>query len=165
VNKMIEKTLVLIKPDGVQRALVGRIIQRFEDVGLKIVATKMVWVDKEFASKHYFDVGERHGERVLNSLTDYLTEGPVIAMVLQGVSSIALVRKLVGSTYPSEALPGTIRGDLSHISKDYANRNEKRVGNLIHASSSAKDAEYEISLWFGKDEIHEYTVAFESHTI
>jgi nucleoside-diphosphate kinase len=161
---MIERTLVLLKPDSIARGLVGTIITRFENVGLKIVASKMVWVDGDHAGKHYFDVKERHGERVFDSLKDYLTEGPVLALVLQGVSSVDVVRKLIGSTYPSDAMPGTIRGDYAHISKHYANVNGKRVGNLIHASANSKEAEYEINLWFKPEEIHSYSTIFETQT-
>ncbi len=161
---MIEKTLVLLKSDAVMRGFMGRIIQRFEDVGLKIVAAKMVWVNKDFAAKHYFDVKERHGQKVFDSLIDYLTEGPVMALCLEGVQAIKVVRKLVGNTYPAEALPGTIRGDFSHISKVYANKHNKKVGNLIHASANEKDAEYEINLWFTKDEMHSYKTVHEIHT-
>ncbi len=152
----LEKTLVLLKPDALQRGICGEIIHRFERVGLDIVAMKMIWIDKDFAAKHYFDVKKRHGEKVLNNLTAYLIDGPVIAMVLEGVESIAIVRKMVGATYPFDAIPGTIRGDFSHISKDYANKYEKTVSNLIHASSKKEDAEYEINLWFDKSEIHSF---------
>jgi nucleoside-diphosphate kinase len=162
---MIERTLVLVKPDGVQRGLIGEIITRFEKVGLKIVAMKMQWIDKEFAEKHYFDVAERHGPRVLENLTVYLTAGPVIAMVLEGISAVDVVRKLVGSTYPNEALPGTIRGDYAHISKDYANKENKRVSNLIHASGKKEEAEYEIKLWFKPEETHTYKTVHELHVM
>jgi len=152
-----EKTLVLIKPDGVKRNLIGKIIMRFEDSGLKIVGMKMVWVDEDFAKKHYReDVATRHGERVRNDLIKYIREGPVIAMVLEGVDAIKVTRKIVGSTYPNESLPGTIRGDFAHISKDYANLNEITVRNLIHASGNKEDAEIEIPLWFDKKEMHSY---------
>ena len=86
---MIQRTFVMIKPDGVERCFVGDVITRFEKVGLKIVGMKMVWVDEDFAGKHYFDVEERHGEKVFKGLVGYLTRGPVIAMVLEGVESIA----------------------------------------------------------------------------
>src|SRR3989338_2870639 len=92
----IERTLVIVKADGVQRQIIGKIIQRFEDVGLKIVGMKMRWVDKAFAKKHYFDVEERKGPRVLRDVVKYLTEGPVIAIVLEGIDAIELVRKMVG---------------------------------------------------------------------
>jgi len=162
---MIQKTLVLLKPDAVQRCFVGKIIERFENVGLKIVGMKMIWIDKDHGKKHYFDVEERHGKKVLNSLVDYLTEGPVIAMVLEGVSAVDNVRKIVGSTYPNEAMPGTIRGDFSHISKNYANANDKKVSNLIHASAKPEEAEYEIKLWFKPEEIHTYKTVHEIHVM
>jgi len=122
---MIQQTLVLLKPDAVQRGFIGKIIERFENTGLKIIAMKMVQVDAAHAEKHYFDIAERHGKKVLDSLVGYITAGPVVAMVLQGVNAVNNVRKMVGSTYPDEAVPGTIRGDFSHISKQYANDNNK----------------------------------------
>ena len=162
---MIERTLVLIKPDGVQRQLVGRIIQRFEDVGLKIVGMKMMGVDKDFGEKHYFDVKQRYDERIFNNLVGYLSQGPVIAMVIEGVHAIQIVRKMAGSTYPSEAPPGTIRGDFSHISKEYANATDKTVSNLIHASAKPEEAKYEITLWFKPEEIYNYKTVHEVHTL
>jgi len=158
---MIERTLVVIKPDGVKRGLVGEIIRRIERTGLKIVSMKMIWADKDFAKKHYFDVEERHGKTVFESLVGYLTEGPVIAICFEGVSAISLVRKIVGDTYPDKANPGTIRGDFCHISKEYANKNKKRVGNLIHASANAKEAKTELALWFSVDEIHTYKTSHQ----
>lgn len=160
----LQKTLVLLKPDAIQRGVCGEIIHRFERAGLDLVGMKMVWADKGFAEKHYFDVKERHGEKVLNTLTDYLTEGPIIAMVLEGVDSIAIVRKLVGSTFPYDSAPGTIRGDFAHISKDYANKYDKNVCNLIHASSKQEDAEYEINHWFKKEELHNYLKVSNKYT-
>jgi len=123
LNKMEkERTLVLIKPDGLVRHLTGKIITRFEDAGLKIIGMKMVWIDENFAGQHYKqDIADRHGERVRNGLIKYIKEGPVIAIVLEGVDGINVVRKIVGSTYPNEAQPGTIRSDFAHISRDYAN--------------------------------------------
>jgi nucleoside-diphosphate kinase len=159
----IEKTLVLIKPDGVQRGLVGEIIHRIERTGLKIVSMKMVHADKKFAEEHYSDIKERYGERVLDNLTSYLTQGPVIAICFEGINAVALVRKLVGATYPSEALPGTIRGDFCHISKEYANANNRKVGNLIHASAKAEEAKKELELWFTKKELHSYKRSDEEH--
>jgi len=153
----MRRTLVLIKPDGVVRNLVGKIIMRFEDAGLKIVGMKMVWIDENFAKKHYReDITQKYGERVRNDLIKYIREGPVIAMVLEGVDAIKVTRKIVGSTYPNEALPGTVRGDFAHISKDYANNNEISVRNLIHASGNDEDAAVEIPLWFSKNELHSY---------
>lgn len=162
---MIQRTLILLKPDAVQRCFIGKIIERFENVGLKIIAMKMVWIDKEHGEKHYFDVAERHGEKVLNNLVRYLTQGPVIAIVIEGVNAVDNVRKMVGSTYPDQAMPGTIRGDFSHISKDYANANNKTISNLIHASAKPEEAEYEIKLWFKPEEIHTYKTVHEIHVM
>lgn len=159
-----ERTLVLIKPDGVKRNLIGRIIMRFEDAGLKIVGMKMVWADESFARKHYReDLEERYkevekkfGRNVRSELVKYLKEGPVVAMVLEGVDAIKVTRKIVGSTYPNESAAGTIRGDFAHISKDFANSNNVMVRNLIHASADEKDAALEIPVWFNEDEMHTY---------
>ena len=162
---MKEQTLVLIKPDGVQRALTGRILQRFEDAGLKVVGMKLVHVDKEHAGKHYFDVEERHGEQIFNANVNFLTEGPVLAMVLEGLQAVETVRKMVGSTEPKSALPGTIRGDFAHQSYEWCDANKQVIRNLIHASASSEDAQKELSLWFKPEELHSYTVVHEMHTI
>ena len=154
---MKEKTLVLIKPEGVQRHLAGRIISRFEDAGLKIVGMKMVWVDEEFAKKHYTeDITKRRGEFVRNKLLKYLVEGPVVAIVLDGVDAIENVRRITGSTEPKTAQPGTIRGDFAHVSYKYADDNNMAVKNIIHSSSNNEDAKNEIALWFKKEELHNY---------
>jgi len=162
-SQMIERTLVLIKSDGVQRALIGRIIQRFEDAGLKIVGLKMQHVTKDFAKKHYFDVAERRGEKVLNSLLEYLSEGPVVAIVFEGIHAVELVRKIVGSTEPKSSPPGTIRGDFAHHAYDYADAKATSVRNLIHASGKIEEANYEINLWFTPEEIHTYKTVHEVH--
>lgn len=154
---MIQRTLVLVKPEGVQRHLVGKIISRFEDAGLKIIGMKMVWADKEFASKHYTkDIAERHGEKIRNQLLDYIIAGPVIAFVLEGVRAIENVRKIVGGTEPKSAPPGTIRGDFAHVSYSYADSKDIAVKNIIHASGDEKDAKHEIKLWFKDSELHTY---------
>ena len=159
---MIQKTLVLIKPDGVQRGLIGEVIKRFEQKGLKIIGLKMVWVDKEFAAKHYTeDVAIRRGEKVRKQSIDYITEGPIVAMVVEGVDVINVVRTIIGETEPSKALPGTIRGDFTHHSFHYANGKEMSVKNIIHASANAEDAEKEILLWFSIDELYNYKKADE----
>ena len=153
----MQKTLVLIKPEGVQRHLVGKILTRFEDAGLKIVAMKQVWVDKEFAKKHYTeDIAERRGKEVREMLLDYITEGPVVAIVLEGVNAIENVRRIVGGTEPKSSPPGTIRGDFAHVSFSYADSNNLPVKNLIHASSDENDAKREIELWFKSSEMHSY---------
>jgi nucleoside-diphosphate kinase len=160
----MERTLVLIKPDGVMRSLVGKIIMRFEDAGLKIIGMRMVWADEDFARRHYRDdldvrykeVEEKYGRNVRNELVKYLKEGPVIAFVLEGINAISVTRKIVGSTYPNDSAAGTIRGDFAHISKDYANSNNVMVRNLIHASGDATDVELEIPVWFEEKDLHSY---------
>lgn len=154
---MKERTLVLIKPEGVKNALVGKILTRFEDAGLKIIGIKMLWADEEKASQHYTqDIADRHGKEVRNLLLKHIQEGPIIAMIMEGVEAIATVRKIVGSTYPNEALPGTIRGDFGHVSRTYANAHKMPVRNLIHASANKEDAKNEIPIWFSESDLHSY---------
>lgn len=160
----MERTLVLIKADGVKRGLTGRILQRFEDAGLKAVGMKMVWVDKDFAAKHYFDLEERKGQQVFELTTDYLVEGPVVAVVLEGVEAAENVRRIVGGTEPKSASPGTIRGDFAHHSFAHTDKAGRAIRNLIHASGNAKEAEYEIGLWFTDSELHGYATDYETHT-
>ncbi len=161
---MIERTLLIIKPDGVERGIVGKIINRFEDAGLKIVGIKMKWVDKNFAEKHYTeDLAKRRGEHVRKWMTEYLSEGPVVAIVLEGLHAIETVRKICGSTEPRTALPGTIRGDFGHTSYEWADAKKKGIRNVIHASGDKKDADYEIPLWFSKEEMHSYKTVHERH--
>ncbi len=163
----IQKTLVVFKPDTLQRGLVGEILTRFERVGLKIVATKMLAPDKAHYYKHYEDIGKmvtRRGEHTFNITLDMMTQGPVIAMVLEGVEAVALVRKLVGPTEPKSANPGTIRGDYSHMSFGYADENNKGIPNLIHASGDVDEAEQEISHWFNASELYDYQVLHEKFT-
>lgn len=162
----IERTLVLIKCDGVKRGLVGRIFSRFEDAGLKIVAMKMQQVNEDRALNHYTeDIAVRRGQHVRDMLVDFLKSGPVIALVLEGVNAIENVRKMVGSTEPKSAAPGTIRGDFAHVSFGFADANGRVVENLIHASSDAADAEREVWLWFNEDEMATYKTVHEVHTM
>ncbi len=181
---MIERTLVFIKPDGVQRAIVGRVMQRFEDVGLKIVGMKMVKLTESFAKKHYPEslipiIGEKTltdweeigiktdrkkeeiGREAWNDLIKFSTEAPVVAMVLEGVHAVSIVRKMVGPTSPHRAPPGTIRGDFSHLSMGYATLKHVGGRNIIHASGSVKEAENEIALWFRKEELFDYKTTDE----
>ncbi len=161
---MIERTFVMIKPDGVQRQLVGEVIKRFETVGLKIIGMKMLWIDKDFAKKHYTgDITLRRGEKVRNAMVDYAIGGPVVAMVWEGVSAIEVVRKMVGTTEPKSALPGTIRGDFTHISFAYADVKNIAAKNIIHASGDAKDATYEVALWFTEKELYTYNTVHDVH--
>jgi len=161
----MERTLVVIKPDGVQRGLVGRIIQRFEDAGLKIIALKQIQMDKDFAGQHYHDVAKRRGEDIFRANIKFVVDGPVVAFVLEGVEAIETVRKMVGDTEPKSAPPGTIRGDFAHQSFQWKNQgNVGAIRNLIHASSSQEDAKREIELWFLENEIHSYDTVYQKHT-
>jgi nucleoside-diphosphate kinase len=159
----IERTLVLLKPDAVSRGLVGRVLARFEDALLKIVASKMVWMNADLNRQHYFDLEDRFGPEVYNAVATFMQSGPVYAFVLEGVEAIAIVRKLVGATYPDQAVPGTIRGDYAHMSKAYANANGLPVANLVHASANAADAKREIDVWFAAGDIFEYQTLAEKY--
>ena len=161
---VLQQTLVLVKPDGVARGLTGDVIKRFEQRGLKIIALKLVKVDVDHAKQHYTDdITKRRGEVVRNRLLGFLTEGPVVAMIIEGVDAIANVRKLVGATESSAALPGTIRGDFTHVSYAHADEKEIPVRNVIHASANEEDAKTETALWFSIDEIFDYKRSDEDH--
>ncbi len=161
----IEQTLVVIKPDGVQRGLVGSIISRFEYAGLKIVGMKMRWVDETHAKKHYTeDLAQRRGQLVRDLMVGFLRSGPVVAFVIEGVDAIENVRKMIGSTEPKSAQPGTIRGDYAHVAFRHADKEKKAVGNLIHASADKNDAEREVLVWFNEDELFDYQTVHEAFT-
>jgi nucleoside-diphosphate kinase len=159
----VERTLVLLKPDAVARGLVGRVLARFEEALLKVVAAKMVWMDAELTRRHYFDLEDRFGATVYNLMAEFMQSGPVIALVIEGVGAVACTRKLVGSTYPDQAPPGTIRGDFAHMSREYANERGIAVANLVHASGNVEEALHEIDVWFAKDEIHPYPSPVEHY--
>lgn len=144
----MERTFVMVKPDGVQRGLVGEVVSRLERKGLKIVAMKMLWIPKEMAENHY---AEHKEKPFFSALVEYITSSPVVAMVVEGKNAIKVVRTLVGATNPVEAAPGTIRGDFG-----------LDVGrNVVHASDSPQSAEREISLFFSNDEIVSWEKADE----
>ncbi len=154
---MIQRTLVLIKPDGVERGLTGEIIHRYERKGLKIIGMKMLWINKDMALKHYTeDISRRRGEHIRNYLIEYVTSGPVIALVLEGVDAIDNVRGITGDTEPKSAPPGTIRGDFSPETYEYADSKKMSIRNTIHASANEEDAEKEVKLWFTEGELHNY---------
>jgi len=159
-KKMIEQTLVLIKPDGVARGLIGEVIKRFESRGLKVVGLKMVRIDSDFSKKHYAAHIEK---KMYKNLESFITSGPVVAMIIEGVDAIENVRKLVGATESKSAAPGTIRGDFSHVSYAHADEKGIAVKNIIHASGDADDAAKEVALWFSVDELHEYQRTDEGH--
>lgn len=147
-----ERTLVLVKPDGVQRLLVGRILARFEERGLKLVGLKLVLVDRAHAERHY-DV---HRERpFFGSLVEFIISGPLVAVVLEGPNAVSVVRTMVGATRPHEAAPGTIRGDLAL----------ETAQNLIHASDGAETAAAELALWFRPEELIEYEREIDRWTL
>lgn len=144
MEENFEKTLVLIKPDGVQRKLIGEIIDRFQNRGLQLVAAKMLLVSRELAETHY---KEHKGKSFYNGLVEYITSAPTMAMVWAGEHAIEAVRQTVGKTNPLEAAPGTIRHDYALLTSR----------NLIHASDSPTTAEREIALWFKPEEICEWS--------
>ena len=165
MQESIDRVLVLLKPDTVKRGIMGEIISRFEKVGFKIVAAKMKWADEKLAGQHYGeDIIKRRGEVVRNRLISYLTAGPVLAIVIEGIEAIENIRMMVGATEPKASLPGTIRGDYSHISFKRADAADKAVENILHASANQEDAEREIPLWFSEDEIYDYKTVHEAHT-
>ncbi len=138
-----QRTFVMIKPDAVQRGLIGEIINRFEKKGIKVVAMKMVSVDKDLAEKHY---GVHKGKPFFEPTVKYITSSPVVAMVLEGFNAIEIVRKMMGKTNPAEATPGSIRGDYGQF-----------IGrNIVHGSDGEDTAEFEINLWFKPEEITDY---------
>ena len=151
---MYEKSLVIIKPDGVQRNLVGTILSRFENAGLKIHAVKFQTVPVEQSRKHY---AEHVDKGFYPTVEKYITSGPVLVFVLGGLNAIKKIRTMVGATEPASALPGTIRGDFAH--QPYPAPGEpdvEPIRNLIHASATADEAATEVSIWFSDDEIVEY---------
>lgn len=167
IKQEVEDTLIVFKPDALQRGIVGEILSRFERVGLKIVGIKMLNPDKAHYTKHYGEIGKmitRRGEKAFMSVVEYMLAGPVIAVVLEGVGAVALVRKIVGSTEPQVADMGTIRGDYSHMTFVYADKNHKAIPNLIHASGNVEEANLEISHWFANSEIYEYSILNEKFT-
>lgn len=166
-NNLIQRTLIIFKPDAVQRGIVGEILSRFERVGLKIVGTKMVNPDKDHYYQHYEGISKmisRRGQKAFDLVVDFMTSGPVIAMVLEGVEAIPVVRKIVGSTEPMAADMGTIRGDYAHVSFGYADAHDEGVANLIHASGNPEEAEQEVSYWFKPEEIQIYKTLSEKFT-
>ena len=186
-----QRALIIIKPDGVQRGLIGRIITRFEQVGLKIIGFKFIRADEKQIIAHYPEtdawfkkVGERtltnyakkglDAKKVFNTddairigrtvkkwLITYFQESPVLILVLESYDCIEIVRKLSGNTIPVLAAPGTIRGDFSHDTIDLANEQNRPLRNIIHASDTVEDGEKEVGLWFAKEELFDYETAGE----
>ncbi|MDD5050367.1 MAG: nucleoside-diphosphate kinase [Candidatus Pacebacteria bacterium] len=183
-----ERTLVIIKPDGLQRTLIGEIIGRYERIGLKLVAMKMVKASSEHIDQHYNldpmwrkNVGEKSikgymekgltppsndplviAQQVVDALKKYMSAGPVIAMVWQGGNAVKIVRKVTGGTEPLTSDVGTIRGDFVLDSYAMADKDSRAIRNLIHASGSVKEAEDEIKHWFKKEELYDYELIQEA---
>ena len=183
-----ERTLVVIKPDGVQRSLIGEVIKRYERAGLKLVGLKMLVPDEKFTEDHYtldtawkenvgkkaIEAAEKKGEKprtadsvemgefVLGALKKYLASGPVVAMVWEGMNAVGVVRKITGGTEPLTSDVGTIRGDFTIDSYKAGDSDERAVRNLVHASGSPEEAEKEIEHWFKKDELLDYRLVTDA---
>ncbi len=186
-TKLHERSLIIVKPDGVQRGLIGEIITRFEKKGLKISAMKMLLPSREMAAKHYdqpesamMTLGQRtldtYAEKgvkhwssdpmeiardIQKKLVNYLSAGPVVVLVVEGAHAVAHVRKIRGATNPLGADIGTITGDYTIDSYFISDIDERAIRNLVHASGTVEEAEIEIKLWFRKDEIMDYDLAIE----
>lgn len=163
----MERTLVILKPDTIQRAIVGEVITRFERAGLKIVGCKMLQPDYDHYYHHYETVGQmvsRRGKPAFDVTLEMMQKGPVVALVLEGIEAVSLVRKLVGTTEPKTALPGTIRGDYAHISFAHANSHGQGIANIVHASGDEQEAKAEIAHWFSEGELFDYQTAHEHYT-
>lgn len=182
-----ERTLVLVKPDGVQRGLIGEVIKRYETCGLKLVALKMLIPSREQSLKHYsidpnwaltsgtktFESYKAKGlplpgndpiefaEGIRKKLVDFMSSGPVVAMIWQGMGAVPIVRKITGSTEPLASAPGTIRGDYTIDSYTSADTTNRAVRNIIHSSGSNEEALKEIPIWFDKKEILNYRLVSE----
>jgi nucleoside-diphosphate kinase len=163
----MERTLIVFKPDAVMRGIVGEILTRFERVGLKIVGAKMLQPDYDHFFKHYEGIGTlktRKGEDIFETQLVEMQQGPVIAMVLEGIDAVELVRKMVGPTEPKSAQPGTIRGDYAHMTYGHSTAAKRGVTNVLHASADIKEAKEEISHWFSEAEMFDYEAVHERFT-
>jgi len=155
----MERILIVFKPDAVMRGLVGEILTRFERVGLKIVGAKMLQPDYNHFFEHYEGIGTlktRKGEEIFETQMREMQQGPVIAMVLEGIEAVEQVRKMVGPTEPKSAAPGTIRGDYAHMTYGHASAAKRGVTNVMHASADAGEAAKEIAHWFSETELVNY---------
>lgn len=166
MNTVFQRTLVLLKPDALNRGITGEIITRFERVGAKIVGLKILVSPEDTAKQHYTeDLAKRRGEAVRERMIKMLTSGPIVALALEGIEIIEVVRKMIGATEPKAAAPGTIRGDYAHISYGYADAKNVGVFNLIHASDSPENAAAEISVWFKPEELVAHEPAYTKMTL
>ncbi len=162
-----ERTLIIFKPDSVQRGIVGEILSRFEKAGFKIVGAKMLRPTAEQYFHHYETIGKmisRHNQKIFDITVEMMSLGPVIAFVLEGVEAVTFVRKMVGPTESKSALPGTIRGDYSHMSFAHADKENVGLPNLLHASGDPEEAKAEIAHWFSEAELFDYEAVHEKFT-
>lgn len=163
----MERSLIILKPDALQRGIIGEIITRFERVGLRIVGVKMLQPSAEHYYHHYENISQmisRRGQEAFDVTLEAMQEGPVIPMVLEGVGAVAVVRKMVGTTEPHQAQPGTIRGDYAHVSFDHAGKENVGIHNIIHASGDVNEAEKEIQHWFSEGELYDYSTVHQHFT-
>jgi len=163
----VQRTLVVLKPDSVGRSIVWEVISRFERAGLHIVAMKMIRPDEAFLHQHYEGIGKvlsRHGQKIFDITLKMMATWPIIALVLEWVEVVEYVRKIVWSTEPKSAAPGTIRGDYAHMSYGYADKVEIGIPNLVHASGNVEEAEEEIKHWFSEQEMFDYAPMHQSFT-
>ena len=166
MSKLTEQTLVILKPDALDRGIVGEIITRFERVGMKMVGMKLLVSEKDTAARHYTeDLAKRRGEHIRALMIEMLTSGPILAMVLEGIDAVEVVRKMIGATEPKSATPGTIRGDYAHISYRFADEKKIGVFNLIHASATPEEAVVEIGVWFKPEELVEHKPGYTKLTL
>lgn len=162
----MQRSLILLKPDALDRGIIGEIITRVERIGAKIVGLKMLVSEKDTAMKHYTDdLAQRRGEHVRELMVNMLTSGPIIAIAVEGVEIVEVVRKIVGTTEPKSAPPGTIRGDFAHVSFKHADEKGIGVFNLIHASGSPEEAEVEIGVWFKPEELVKHSPSYTKFTL
>jgi nucleoside-diphosphate kinase len=166
MSNQLQRTLVLLKPDAVDRGHVGEIISRFERVGLKLVGMKLLVSSKDTAERHYTeDISRRRGEHIRQLMITMLTSSPIVAMAWEGVEVVDVVRKMVGATEPKAALPGTIRGDYSHVSYAYSDAKKIGVFNLIHASATPEEADTELKVWFKDEELVDHQPSYTKLTL
>ena len=158
MSEYVERTFVALKPDAVKRGITGDIISQIEDTGLKIMGLKMVQATDQLLEQHY----EEHVEKPFyEGLAEYMKEGPIVAIVVEGVHAVENMRKIIGDTDARDAHPATIRGQYAHMSMDHADESGGLYRNIIHASATKEEAEKEVGIWFSEDELHEYESSVE----
>lgn len=158
MTEHVETTFVALKPDAVKRGLVGKITAIIEDAGFKIAGIKMVEATDELLEQHY----QEHVDKPFyDDLAEYMKQGPIVAIAVEGVHAVENLRKIVGDTSAKEAHPATIRGQYAHMSMEHADEAGRHYKNLVHASATSEEAEEELSIWFEDQELHDYQTAQE----